>query len=425
MDDREIVAAIAAGDPTGLADAYDQYAEALYGYCHLLTGDPDDAADSVQDAFVVAVARIGGLRDPRRLRPWLYALARNECHRRLDPEKPATFGAADSSGLAGPLDEGELAELRRLVQAALDGLGPGEHEAVELGLRHDLPGADLAAVLGLPRNRAYALAASGRDHLEKALGVLLVARTGRRDCAALDLLLEDWDGRLTVLMRKRIGRHIDQCDTCAARRRGKLRPAALYGMPPLAAPPYELREDVLGLCSDESPVARSYRQEVAERADPIGPSGFPRAIRPPRPRLFALSGAVAAVGVVIAIAATGVVTVFALSGSHPPPSADAARAGTASATASATASTDLGGGTIPSVLPSISQPALTSAPPAVATSAAAATSAAPSPARSATSSAASAPSPSASSSSATPRPSRTGFPSPTPGGPTSTPSFPT
>jgi hypothetical protein len=33
MDDREIVAAIVAGDPTGLADAYDQYAESLYGYC--------------------------------------------------------------------------------------------------------------------------------------------------------------------------------------------------------------------------------------------------------------------------------------------------------------------------------------------------------------------------------------------------------
>ena len=33
MKDREIVAAIAAGDPAGLAGAYDKYAEPLHGYC--------------------------------------------------------------------------------------------------------------------------------------------------------------------------------------------------------------------------------------------------------------------------------------------------------------------------------------------------------------------------------------------------------
>ena len=32
MKDREIVAAIVAGDPAGLAGAYDKYAESLYGY---------------------------------------------------------------------------------------------------------------------------------------------------------------------------------------------------------------------------------------------------------------------------------------------------------------------------------------------------------------------------------------------------------
>ena len=83
MDDREIVAAIAAGDPAGLAEAYDKYAESLHGYCHMMLSEPEDAADAVQDTFVIAAARLGGLRDPRKLRPWLYAVARNECHRRL------------------------------------------------------------------------------------------------------------------------------------------------------------------------------------------------------------------------------------------------------------------------------------------------------------------------------------------------------
>ena len=48
-----------------------------------MLSEPEDAADAVQDTFVIAAARLGGLRDPRKLRPWLYAVARNECHRRL------------------------------------------------------------------------------------------------------------------------------------------------------------------------------------------------------------------------------------------------------------------------------------------------------------------------------------------------------
>ena len=39
MDDREIVAAIVADDLAGLAAAYDEHAESLYGYCRwMLSG---------------------------------------------------------------------------------------------------------------------------------------------------------------------------------------------------------------------------------------------------------------------------------------------------------------------------------------------------------------------------------------------------
>ena len=108
---------------------------------------------------------------------------------------------------AGPAPgQRRAAELRRLVRAALDGLNPAEREVIELGLRHDLQGADLAAVLGVPRNQAHDLASRARGQLEKALGALLVARTGRRACPDLDLLLDGWDGRLTAPTRKRVGR---------------------------------------------------------------------------------------------------------------------------------------------------------------------------------------------------------------------------
>src|SRR5215469_15790046 len=83
MEDPEVVAAIVAGDPAGLAEAYDRYAMPLYSYCRSLLREPADAADAVQDTFLIATAKLGGLRDPGKLRSWLYAVARNECHRRL------------------------------------------------------------------------------------------------------------------------------------------------------------------------------------------------------------------------------------------------------------------------------------------------------------------------------------------------------
>ena len=284
-----MVAAIAAGDLAGLTEAYDRYAESLYGYCHTMLGEPEDAADAVQDTFVIAGARLGGLGDPRKLRPWLYAVARNECHRRLGATKVDLDEADDLVDPSADADDSsEQAELRRLARAALDGLSPGEREVIELDLRHDLHGADLAAVLGVPRNQAHALASRARGQLEKALGALLVARTGRRACPELDLLLEDWDGRLTVLTRKRVGRHIDQCDVCTDRMHGVLGRAALYGMAPLPPLPDVLREDVLGLCADVGPLAQSYREDVlqgrlvpAQRLPAADQAAVARAVRSP------------------------------------------------------------------------------------------------------------------------------------------------
>ena len=83
MEDPEVVAAIVAGDPAGLAEAYDRYAMPLYSYCRSMLREPADAAEAVQDTFLVAAAKLRDLRDPGQLRSWLYAVARNECLRRL------------------------------------------------------------------------------------------------------------------------------------------------------------------------------------------------------------------------------------------------------------------------------------------------------------------------------------------------------
>jgi RNA polymerase sigma factor (sigma-70 family) len=367
MDDREIVAAIVAGDLSGLAAAYDEHAESLYGYCRWMLSAPEDAADAVENTFVVAAGRLDRLRDPRKLRPWLFAVARNECHSQL---RASEVGLGEDTGLPDPPSDtglgAERAELARLVRTALDELSPGEREVIELNLRHDLQGADLAAVLGVPRNQAHALVTHARGELEAALGALFVARTGRRGCAELDLLLDGWDGQLTGSTRKLVSRHIEECDACGDRSHGALGAAVRYGMAPLATLPPELRDEVLELCTDSSPETLAYRREVTQRAGAFLPAGFPQAIRAPRRRMIALSGTAAAVGVLVAIMATGIVTVLALTGSHSPrPAAAGPGASSGSASASATEDTGAPSGAPPADAPVSSAPSTSSsAPPA-------------------------------------------------------------
>src|SRR5579864_6839174 len=143
MEDPEVVAAIVAGDPAGLAEAYDRYAMPLYSYCRSMLREPADAADAVQDTFLVATAKLRDLRDPARLRSWLYAVARNECLRRLRAGN-ALSGLEEAADVPAQTSEigltAERADLQLLVRAAINGLNPRERDVIELSLVHELDG---------------------------------------------------------------------------------------------------------------------------------------------------------------------------------------------------------------------------------------------------------------------------------------------
>ena len=318
VQDGEIVAAIVAGDPAGLAAAYDNYAPALYAYCRTLLSAPTDAADAVQDTFLVAAAKLEGLRDPDRLRPWLYAVARNECFRRLRvrglsaPLDAAVEVTSNNPDLAlGP----EREELRDLVVDALSGLNPGDREIIELNLRHVLDGDDLADVLGVPSSQAHALTSRARAQFEGAVAALLVARTGR-ECEDLDGILADWDGEMTVPLRKRVNRHIENCGACGQRKRGELSPAMLLSMLPMVAVPASLRAQVLRLADDPSPLSDMHREMVARRAEPFDRSGFPKPVAPPRRVYGAQALTMAACVAVAAAVLLGTGTVLILDALH-------------------------------------------------------------------------------------------------------------
>src|SRR6516165_11231053 len=79
--DADLALAAADGDRRAFAEIYDRYADKLHDFCIGMLRDRDAAADCVQDGFCAVATQLPKLRDPDRLRPWLYAIARNEALR--------------------------------------------------------------------------------------------------------------------------------------------------------------------------------------------------------------------------------------------------------------------------------------------------------------------------------------------------------
>jgi len=334
--DSELVAPIVAGDPAGLALAYDWYADSLYKYCRSVLSDPADAADAVQDTFVTAASRLAELHDPDQLRAWVFAVARNECLRILGSPRPAPRGTGPGGMTDAVIDvtEGaaERAEVRALLTAAARGLDPAEREVLELQLRQGLEPAEVAAVLGLSRGQAHSLVSRARDQLETCLAVLLVGRAGRGDCRQLSALLSGWDEQLTPALRRRAGRHIERCATCTNRRVYELRPAVLLGLSAGAAMaaaaaeslrlaagvPEDLKAHTMALAAGQDPDAVAYRAAAGGRAGRFGRQGFPAPLRNPGARAGLVSSPHARTAVAAAallVIAAGVVASSLSSGS--------------------------------------------------------------------------------------------------------------
>ncbi|CAM5741584.1 sigma-70 family RNA polymerase sigma factor [Mycolicibacterium aubagnense] len=252
VSDADLVGAALSGDRAAFAGIYDRYADRLHDYCVGMVRDRDAAADCVQDVFCTAATALNKLREPDKLRPWLYAIARNEALRRIRQrrrEEPSEDLPEEASGDAGPDTLAARNELAKLVAEAAGGLSDRDRSVLELGYRHGLEGPELAEALGVSTASANKIMQRLRDTMERSLGALLVARRGQagNECPELGAVLAGWDGTFTILMRKRIARHIEGCAVCEQDRRRLVNPVALLGGTPLFIPaPTWLRDRTLG-----------------------------------------------------------------------------------------------------------------------------------------------------------------------------------
>jgi len=115
--DDSLAAAVAlatAGDETAFARIIQIHHDDMTRVCFVVCGDLDVADEAVQAAWPIVWRKLGSLRDPGRLRPWLVSIAANEARqlirrrRRRTVVELAVAGEAhsglDPAGHVGDLD---------------------------------------------------------------------------------------------------------------------------------------------------------------------------------------------------------------------------------------------------------------------------------------------------------------------------------
>ena len=198
-------------------------------------------------------------------------------HAEMSRPKLTAVPGWDGAGRV-PADEGRdmvaaRTELADLIATAAGGLSDRECAVLELNYRHGLDGPELAQALGVSQTKAQTMTQRLRATIERSLGALLVARRARSrptGCTELAEILDGWDGEFTILMRKRVARHIESCATCDRQRRRLINPVTLLGRPPVFIPaPTWLRANTLRkaalTCADTAPNSKAPPSERARR----------------------------------------------------------------------------------------------------------------------------------------------------------------
>jgi RNA polymerase sigma-70 factor (ECF subfamily) len=118
--------------------------------CRFITRDDGLAEDAVQAAWTIAWRKLGSLRDPARLRPWLISVAANEAkrlakrrHRRLEVE--IAVDASEHPGGIDPATGIARVDLRR----AMARLEPDDRALLAMRYVAGFNSNELAEVTGL------------------------------------------------------------------------------------------------------------------------------------------------------------------------------------------------------------------------------------------------------------------------------------
>lgn len=156
------VADAAGGDADALARIVGAHHDDMARICYVICGDQDLAQDAVQAAWPIAWRKLGTLRDPERLRPWLMAVAANEARQILRRQRRYRVVEIDVADVGSP--HGDPAANAALTDLAIALRRLSPEDRTLLALRH-VAGFDATEI-----GRELGMSASGvRSRLARLL----------------------------------------------------------------------------------------------------------------------------------------------------------------------------------------------------------------------------------------------------------------
>jgi len=166
-----LIASVTAGDEMAFASIVRLHHEDMRRVCVVVAGD-GIADDAVAAAWSIAWRKLGGLRDPARLRPWLVSVAVNEARQLLRAQKRRSLleipvieveeprGGLDPGSTIGSID----------LRNALARLDPGDRALLAMRYIAGFDATELAFATGRSPSGTRARLARLLQRLEKELG---------------------------------------------------------------------------------------------------------------------------------------------------------------------------------------------------------------------------------------------------------------
>lgn len=170
---------VARGDQAAFADLYDRLSGVLYSIASRILGDPKDAEDVLQDAFIQIWDKAGAF-DPESGSPlgWAATLTRNRAIDRLRATRRRRQWIEDVASAAGSAPEAQTPEVivgveareqAARIRSALQLLPADQRQAIELAFFGGLTQNEIAARLHQPLGTVKARIRRGMLRLREAL----------------------------------------------------------------------------------------------------------------------------------------------------------------------------------------------------------------------------------------------------------------
>jgi RNA polymerase sigma factor (sigma-70 family) len=154
-EDGELVRETLASNWASFSELVSRYRDAVYGVAYHHLGDPEDAQDAAQEAFVHAFLKLQQLREPGKFGPWLRQITSRVCLdllRRRGDQAVSLDATSPSDSCAAADDTAERVAARMVVREALSRLSAPARLAVTLYYVNGYSHGEIAHFLGEPVN---------------------------------------------------------------------------------------------------------------------------------------------------------------------------------------------------------------------------------------------------------------------------------